>query len=222
MCGGAGGQGRREAGHGGGGWGLGGLFGAKALRTRAYLFPDEKVFPRSIKTQGLKIHQRFHFASALKRMSVLASYEKLGSTDLCYIAAVKGAPETLHSMVSQPRPGSGGGSRAVGDLPLRSLQFAQCPPDYHHIHTEISREGARVLALGYKELGHLTHQQVRAQAPTPQPPVEPTPLPTPQSPIECIMVLCILFLVSPTTTMLAPLGQGIWTVDICNSPPRTV
>lgn len=70
-------------------------------------------------------------------MSVLASYEKLGSTDLCYIAAVKGAPETLHSM------------------------FAQCPPDYHHIHTEISREGARVLALGYKELGHLTHQQAR-------------------------------------------------------------
>ncbi|XP_055975258.1 endoplasmic reticulum transmembrane helix translocase [Sorex fumeus] len=101
------------------------------------LTKDEKVFPRSIKTQGLKIHQRFHFASALKRMSVLASYEKPGSTDLCYIAAVKGAPETLHSM------------------------FAQCPPDYHHIHTEISREGARVLALGYKELGHLTHQQAR-------------------------------------------------------------
>ncbi|KAM6168574.1 endoplasmic reticulum transmembrane helix translocase isoform 3-T3 [Erethizon dorsatum] len=101
------------------------------------LTKDEKVFPRSIKTQGLKIHQRFHFASALKRMSVLASYEKLGSTDLCYIAAVKGAPETLHSM------------------------FAQCPPDYHDIHTEISREGARVLALGYKELGHLTHQQAR-------------------------------------------------------------
>lgn len=49
--------------------------------------------------------------------------------------------------------------------PLRSLQFAQCPPNYHHIHTEISREGARVLALGYKELGHLTHQQVRARAP---------------------------------------------------------
>lgn len=84
--------------------GPGCLFGAKALRTRTYLFPDEKVFPRSIKTQGLKIHQRFHFASALKRMSVLASYEKLGSTDLCYIAAVKGAPETLHSMVSQAQP----------------------------------------------------------------------------------------------------------------------
>ncbi|XP_060037876.1 endoplasmic reticulum transmembrane helix translocase isoform X3 [Erinaceus europaeus] len=101
------------------------------------LTKDEKVFPRSIKTQGLRIHQRFHFASALKRMSVLASYEKPGRPDLCYIAAVKGAPETLHAM------------------------FAQCPPDYHHIHTEISREGARVLALGYKELGHLSHQQAR-------------------------------------------------------------
>ncbi|XP_013910353.1 PREDICTED: manganese-transporting ATPase 13A1 [Thamnophis sirtalis] len=62
------------------------------------LTKDEKVFPRSIKTQGLKIHQRFHFASALKRMSVLASYEKVGSTDLCYIATVKGAPEMLHKM----------------------------------------------------------------------------------------------------------------------------
>lgn len=106
-----GGRGWREEGHGGGRWGLGCLFGAKALRTRTYLFPDEKVFPRSIKTQGLKIHQRFHFASALKRMSVLASYEKLGSTDLCYIAAVKGAPETLHSMVSQAWPRVGRGVR---------------------------------------------------------------------------------------------------------------
>ncbi|CAI5764980.1 manganese-transporting ATPase 13A1 [Podarcis lilfordi] len=101
------------------------------------LTKDEKVFSRSIKTQGLKIHQRFHFASALKRMSVLASYEKVGSTDLCYIATVKGAPETLHKM------------------------FSQCPSSYNSIHTEISREGARVLALGYKELGHLTHQQAR-------------------------------------------------------------
>uniref|UniRef100_A0A8V0X6H1 Endoplasmic reticulum transmembrane helix translocase n=1 Tax=Gallus gallus TaxID=9031 RepID=A0A8V0X6H1_CHICK len=101
------------------------------------LTKDEKVFPRSIKTQGLKIHQRFHFASALKRMSVLASYEKIGAADLCYIAAVKGAPETLHKMLSQ------------------------CPSNYNAVHTEISHEGARVLALGYKELGHLTHQQVR-------------------------------------------------------------
>lgn len=72
---------------------------ACASLTLSLLSSDEKVFARGIKTQGLKIHQRFHFASALKRMSVLASYEKLGSTELCYISTVKGAPETLRGMV---------------------------------------------------------------------------------------------------------------------------
>lgn len=111
----------------------------KAMLTAAdwTLTKDEKVFARGIKTQGLKIHQRFHFASALKRMSVLASYEKLGSTELCYISTVKGAPETLRPM------------------------FSECPATYDEVHKEMSREGARVLALGYKEIGHLTHQQVR-------------------------------------------------------------
>ncbi|KAG7243486.1 hypothetical protein INR49_011042 [Caranx melampygus] len=111
----------------------------KAMLTAAdwTLTKDEKVFPRGIKTQGLKIHQRFHFASALKRMSVLASYEKMGSTELCYISTVKGAPETLRGM------------------------FSECPASYDEVHKEMSREGARVLALGYKEIGHLSHQQVR-------------------------------------------------------------
>ncbi|XP_077069665.1 endoplasmic reticulum transmembrane helix translocase [Siphateles boraxobius] len=111
----------------------------KAMLTAAdwTLTKDEKVFPRSIKTPGLKIHQRFHFASALKRMSVLASFERLGSTELCYISTVKGAPETLKDM------------------------FCECPASYDEVHREMSREGARVLALGYKEMGHLSHQQVR-------------------------------------------------------------
>nr|XP_055044124.1 endoplasmic reticulum transmembrane helix translocase-like isoform X3 [Misgurnus anguillicaudatus] len=111
----------------------------KAMLTAAdwALTKDEKVFSRNIKTPGLKIHQRFHFASALKRMSVLASYERLGSTELCYISTVKGAPETLRDM------------------------FSECPPSYDEVHREMSREGARVLALGYKEMGHLSHQQVR-------------------------------------------------------------
>ncbi|XP_061568794.1 manganese-transporting ATPase 13A1 [Cololabis saira] len=111
----------------------------KAMLTAAdwALTKDEKVFPRAFKTQGLKIHHRFHFASALKRMSVLASFEKLGSTELCYISTVKGAPETLRGM------------------------FSECPASYDEVHREMSREGARVLALGYKEIGHLSHQQVR-------------------------------------------------------------
>ncbi|KAI2666032.1 Endoplasmic reticulum transmembrane helix translocase [Labeo rohita] len=111
----------------------------KAMLTAAdwTLTKDEKVFPRSIKAPGLKIHQRFHFASALKRMSVLASYERMGSTELCYISTVKGAPETLKDM------------------------FSECPASYDEVHREMSREGARVLALGYKEMGHLSHQQVR-------------------------------------------------------------
>ncbi|KAK2916702.1 hypothetical protein Q8A67_001076 [Cirrhinus molitorella] len=111
----------------------------KAMLTAAdwTLTKDEKVFSRSIKTPGLKIHQRFHFASALKRMSVLASYERMGSTELCYISTVKGAPETLKDM------------------------FSECPASYDEVHREMSREGARVLALGYKEMGHLSHQQVR-------------------------------------------------------------
>ncbi|XP_041332041.1 endoplasmic reticulum transmembrane helix translocase [Pyrgilauda ruficollis] len=97
---------------------------------------DEKVFPRSLKTPGMRIHQRFHFSSALKRMAVLASLEN-ASGEIRYLAAVKGAPETLHAMLSQ------------------------CPSNYHEIHREFSHEGARVLALGYKELGALSHQQVR-------------------------------------------------------------
>ncbi|CAB1341455.1 unnamed protein product [Coregonus sp. 'balchen'] len=94
----------------------------KAMLTAAdwTLTKDEKVFARGIKTPGLKIHQRFHFASALKRMSVLASYEKLGSTDLCYVSTVKGAPETLRDM------------------------FSECPASYDQVHREMTREGARV------------------------------------------------------------------------------
>jgi len=44
------------------------------------------------KTYGLKILHRYHFSSALKRMSVVAGYQPVGSTEYDYIATVKGAP----------------------------------------------------------------------------------------------------------------------------------
>jgi len=58
------------------------------------------VVPRKGKGHGLKIFQRFHFSSALKRMSVIAGYTPPGSTDVDYIVTVKGAPEVLKDMVS--------------------------------------------------------------------------------------------------------------------------
>lgn len=50
-------------------------------------------------------------------MSVLASYEKIGAADLCYIAAVKGAPETLHKMVSAALQDAEGLLWHVGFIP---------------------------------------------------------------------------------------------------------
>jgi cation-transporting ATPase 13A1 len=59
----------------------------------------ETVIPQRRKTHGLKIFHRYHFSSALKRMSVIAGHTPVGSTETEYMCAVKGAPETLKSMV---------------------------------------------------------------------------------------------------------------------------
>lgn len=59
----------------------------------------DAVIPKRGKYPGMKIFHRFHFSSSLKRMSVLAGYTPPGSTETTYIATVKGAPETLKSMV---------------------------------------------------------------------------------------------------------------------------
>nr|CAG4638232.1 EOG090X00J5 [Cyclestheria hislopi] len=53
---------------------------------------------RSVKSPALKIFHRYHFVSSLKRMSVIAGYNNPGSLETTYIAAVKGAPETLKPM----------------------------------------------------------------------------------------------------------------------------
>merc|ERR1712127_328849 len=88
-------------------------------------------------TRGWKIFQRFHFSSALKRMSVIAGHTKPGSVDTTYIATCKGAPEILKMMIE--------------DLPA----------NFDEIYLHYAREGARVLCLGYKELGVLSHQELR-------------------------------------------------------------
>lgn len=71
-------------------------------------------------------------------MAVIAGYTVPGSLDTSYIAAVKGAPETLKSM------------------------FASVPANYDEVYLAMSRKGARVLALGFRSLGTISHQAVRS------------------------------------------------------------
>lgn len=62
----------------------------------------DSVCSRKDKKQALKIIQRFHFSSSLKRMSVICAQHTHGSSDIRYIATVKGAAEVLQPMVSVP------------------------------------------------------------------------------------------------------------------------
>jgi cation-transporting ATPase 13A1 len=102
------------------------------------LTKGEAVLPKKGRMPGLKIFQRFHFSSALKRMSVVAGYTDTTSSEVnTHIGCVKGAPETLKSM------------------------FIKLPENYDELHQKFSRKGARVLALGRKALGSLSHQKVR-------------------------------------------------------------
>ena len=96
----------------------------------------DAVVPKKGKFKSLKIFQRFHFSSSLKRMSVLAGYLAPYTNETCYIGTVKGAPETL----------------------IKMLKIV--PDNYEKIYLEYSRRGARVLALGIKEFGKLDHQVI--------------------------------------------------------------
>lgn len=98
---------------------------------------QDSVIPKRGKFKALKIHQRFHFSSSLKRMSVLASYAVPYSNDVCYVGTVKGAPETVMKMLNN------------------------VPKNYEEVYLEYSRRGARVLALGVKDFGKLDSASVR-------------------------------------------------------------
>jgi cation-transporting ATPase 13A1 len=95
------------------------------------------VVPKKGRAPGMKIYHRFYFASALKRMSVIAGYQLAGTSTTFFICATKGAPEILKPM------------------------FVSLPNDYDETYLEYARRGARVLALGRRELGTLTAAQVR-------------------------------------------------------------
>ena len=40
------------------------------------------------------------------------------------------------------------------------FQFGSVPDNYEEVYLAMARRGARVLALGYKDIGTLSHQQV--------------------------------------------------------------
>lgn len=101
------------------------------------LTKQDSVVPKRGKFKPLRIHQRFHFSSALKRMSVLAAYTAPYTNDTIFIGTVKGAPEILQKMLKD------------------------VPKDYEQTYLEYSRRGARVLALGVREFGPMDHQAQR-------------------------------------------------------------
>lgn len=80
----------------------------------------------------LKIRHRFHFSSALKRMSVVAS------VDHANVALVKGAPETLLEFL------------------------AEVPEHYVRVYKAFARRGARIIALAYKNMPALDAEALRA------------------------------------------------------------
>ncbi|KAH8319179.1 hypothetical protein KR067_012913 [Drosophila pandora] len=97
----------------------------------------DSVIPKRTQLKPLKIMARYHFSSALKRMSVLAGYLIPYSNEVRHIGAVKGAPEVIQKMLTV------------------------VPADYEKVYLEYARRGARVLALGIKEFGSLSAQRVR-------------------------------------------------------------
>ncbi|KAK4337265.1 hypothetical protein RND71_043263 [Anisodus tanguticus] len=101
------------------------------------LIKNDNVCPKKGKHPAIKIVQRFHFSSALKRMSVIANYINPTTNESQYIVTTKGAPETLKTM------------------------YKNFPENYDEIYLNLSRKGARVIALGRKNLGNISLQEAK-------------------------------------------------------------
>uniref|UniRef100_A0AC34QHR8 SWIM-type domain-containing protein n=1 Tax=Panagrolaimus sp. JU765 TaxID=591449 RepID=A0AC34QHR8_9BILA len=95
------------------------------------------VLPSKGKLPPLKIVHRYHFSSQLRRMTVVASYNVPGISDLKYLALVKGAPEVLRDM------------------------YETLPDDYDKMYQKLALLGARILALGMREITDFNRQDLR-------------------------------------------------------------
>ena len=80
----------------------------------------------------VQIRHRFHFHSALKRMSVVASVDNTN------YALVKGAPEVLMSFLTN------------------------VPENYEFVYKTFARRGARIIAMAYKTMGSLDAESIRS------------------------------------------------------------
>lgn len=131
---------------------------------RRYL--GDSVIPKKGKSPVLKIVQRYHFSSALKRMCVVVGYNIPGASETHYMVTVKGAPEILKNMVSE----------IIIILIIYNFieffdvatninlpfQLSSVPKNYDSTYLSLSRRGARVLALGYRKLpGTFSSQDLR-------------------------------------------------------------
>jgi len=95
------------------------------LQALTQVLGDSVTPPKNDALHGTKltIRRRFHFSSALKRMSTVSA---LPSGEL--IGAVKGAPETIKTMLTV------------------------VPEHYDETYKWFTRRGSRVLALGFKRM----------------------------------------------------------------------
>ncbi|WCJ42338.1 Endoplasmic reticulum transmembrane helix translocase [Euphorbia peplus] len=92
---------------------------------------DEKALPKKGGGNAVQIVQRHHFASYLKRMSVVVRIQE------DFFAFVKGAPETIQD------------------------RLVDLPKSYVETYKKFTRQGSRVLALAYKSLPDMTVSEAR-------------------------------------------------------------
>ncbi|KAK4770522.1 hypothetical protein SAY87_031054 [Trapa incisa] len=95
---------------------------------------DEKAMPKKGSGDAVQIIQRHHFASHLKRMSVVVRVHEE------FFAFVKGAPETIQD------------------------RLMDLPPSYVMTYKKYTRQGSRVLALAFKSLPDMTVSESEARS----------------------------------------------------------